>query len=57
LNLIGDEFKTARKHLLAALPGDSAFKRGRPQAMDANGDEPENVAIAVAADHTEGSES
>ncbi|HEB77227.1 MAG TPA: hypothetical protein ENI90_01695, partial [Methylothermaceae bacterium] len=30
LGLIGDEFKTARKHLLAALPGDSAFKRGRP---------------------------
>ena len=30
LELIGDEFKTARKHLLAALPGDSAFKRGRP---------------------------
>lgn len=31
LGLIGDEFKTARKHLLAALPGDSAFKRGRPK--------------------------
>ena len=31
LNLVGDEFKTARKHLLAALPGDSAFKRGRPK--------------------------
>jgi len=30
LGLIGDEFKTARKHLLAALPGDSAFRRGRP---------------------------
>ncbi len=30
LELIGDEFKTARKHLLAALPGDSAFRRGRP---------------------------
>lgn len=30
LGLIGDEFKTARKHLLAPLPGDSAFKRGRP---------------------------
>jgi hypothetical protein len=29
LGLIGDEFKTARKHLLAALPGDAAFKRGR----------------------------
>lgn len=30
LGLIGDEFKNARKHLLAALPGDSAFKHGRP---------------------------
>ena len=30
LGLIGEEFKTARKHLLAALPGDSAFRRGRP---------------------------
>jgi hypothetical protein len=30
LGMIGDEFKTARKHLLAPLPGDSAFKRGRP---------------------------
>ena len=31
LGLIGDEFKTARKHLLSAMPGDAAFKRGRPQ--------------------------
>ena len=31
LGLIGDEFKTARKHLIVALPGDSAFKRGRPK--------------------------
>ena len=30
LEMIGDEFKTARKHLLAALPGDSAFRFGRP---------------------------
>jgi hypothetical protein len=30
LGLIGDEFKTARRHLLAPLPGDSAFRRGRP---------------------------
>lgn len=29
LGLIGDEFKSARKHLLARLPGDAAFKRGR----------------------------
>lgn len=30
LGLIGDQFRNARRHLLAALPGDSAFKRGRP---------------------------
>jgi len=29
LGLIGDEFKTARKHLIAAPPGDTAFKRSR----------------------------
>jgi hypothetical protein len=29
LGLNGDEFKTARKHLLAQMPGDSAFKGGR----------------------------
>jgi hypothetical protein len=31
LEMSGDEFKTARKHLLATMPGDSAFKRGRPK--------------------------
>jgi hypothetical protein len=31
LGMVGDEFKTARKHLLAPMPGDSAFKRGRPK--------------------------
>ncbi len=30
LKMNGDEFKTARKHLLARMPGDSAFKHGRP---------------------------
>ena len=29
LGLNGDEFKTARMHLLNAMPGDAAFKRGR----------------------------
>ncbi|MBI1292603.1 hypothetical protein GC173_15405 [bacterium] len=29
LGLIGDEFKTARLHLLANLPGDAAFRRAR----------------------------
>jgi hypothetical protein len=27
--MIGDEFKTARLHLLANLEGDSAFRNGR----------------------------
>lgn len=31
LNLSGDEFKAVRKHLLANMPGDAAFKYGRPQ--------------------------
>ena len=31
LGLNGKEFQTARKHLLAAMPGDAAFKRGRPK--------------------------
>jgi len=31
LGLIGDEFKTARKHLMANMPGDAAFKNGRPK--------------------------
>jgi len=30
LGLIGDEFKTARHHLLANLEGSSAWKHGRP---------------------------
>lgn len=35
LGLIGDEFKTARTHLLSAMPGDAAFKRGRKKAKAA----------------------
>ncbi len=35
LGLNGDEFKTARKHLLSAMPGDAAFKRGRPKPKTA----------------------
>lgn len=34
LGLIGEEFKTARKHLLGQLSGDSAFKNGRPAPKD-----------------------
>jgi len=32
LGLIGDEFKTCRKHLLANLAGSAAWKNGRPTA-------------------------
>lgn len=31
LGLNGPEFKTARRHLLSAMPGDAAFKYGRPK--------------------------
>jgi hypothetical protein len=37
LGMIGTEFKTARKHLLALMPGDSAFKHGRPAQHDPKG--------------------
>ncbi len=33
LGLIGPEFATARKHLLASLPGDCAFRNGRPKGQ------------------------
>lgn len=35
LGLIGDEFKNVRKHLLAKMPGDAAWKNGRPQRAEA----------------------
>jgi hypothetical protein len=35
LGLIGEEFETARLHLLANLEGDAAFRRGRPERMAA----------------------
>jgi len=35
LGLIGDEFKTARYHLLKNMPGDAAWKNGRPQVAEA----------------------
>jgi hypothetical protein len=38
LGLIGDEFKTARLHLMKNMPGDAAFKNGRPKP-----DETENT--------------
>lgn len=34
LGLIGDEFKTARLHLMKNMPGDAAFKRGRPRPTE-----------------------
>ena len=36
LGLIGDEFKTARLHLMKNMPGDAAFKRGRPEKVITN---------------------
>ena len=37
LGMIGEEYKTARKHLLALMPGDAAFKNGRPAKRDPKG--------------------
>lgn len=31
LGMIGEEFKTARQHLIERMPGSSAFKNGRPK--------------------------
>jgi len=36
LGLIGNEFKTARLHLMANMPGDAAFKNGRPKKDNNN---------------------
>lgn len=41
LGMNGKEFQTARRHLLAAMPGDAAWKHGRPQAKKAENKEPE----------------
>ena len=35
LGLIGNEFKTCRKHLMANLAGSAAWKHGRPTRPDA----------------------
>ena len=32
IGLIGDDFKTARLHLMANMPGSAAWKNGRPEA-------------------------
>lgn len=47
LGMVGNEFKTARKHLLAAMPGDSAFKNGRPK-----GPKPKDAAPPTAGEAT-----
>lgn len=41
LGLNGKEFRTARKHLLSAMPGDAAWKHGRPQPKKTENKEPE----------------
>ena len=54
IGFIGDEFKTARKHLLERMTGDSAFKRGRPLPLpDATGD-PQKVAADTTSGMTPG---
>jgi hypothetical protein len=37
LRLIGDEFETARFHLLKRLPGSAAWKNGRPTRLVGDG--------------------
>lgn len=39
LGFIGDEFATAREHLTKKLPGDVAFRNGRPQQQAAAADD------------------
>lgn len=43
LGLIGDEFKTARLHLMENMPGDAAFKRGRPKDTGLTIEESDNT--------------
>ena len=46
LGLVGDEFKTARLHLLSLLEGSAAWKHGRPERRN---DQPSETAVAAAA--------
>ena len=46
LKMIGEEFKTARQHLLERMPGDAAFKRGRPQRQTETAENTENTQIS-----------
>ena len=39
LKMNGPEYKTARAHLLRLMPGDSAFKYGRPAKEDKTGED------------------
>ena len=48
LGLIGDEFKTARFHLLSLLEGSAAWKHGRPERRNDN-DQPSESAVPAAA--------
>jgi hypothetical protein len=54
LGLIGDEFKTARKHLMANMPGDAAFKNGRPKPEDVLPIETETTTLTNEAGHVPG---
>jgi len=49
LGLIGEEFRTARQHLMANMPGDAAFKNGRPRTAPAA-----NPSVTTEAGHVPG---
>jgi len=55
LGLIGDEFKTCRKHLLANLAGSAAWKNGRPTQPTAETD-PDSAAEEHPRSQNEGGE-
>jgi hypothetical protein len=53
LGMIGEEFKTARQHLIEKMPGSSAFKNGRPKpqaptTLIVNNTEPDALQAAQA---------
>jgi hypothetical protein len=51
LGMNGDEFKSARKHLLELMPGDCAFKYGRP--ISKNGKNKKTEEMTEVAENTE----
>ena len=45
LHMVGPEFATARKHILALMPGDSAWKHGRPKGKKPTGESREAAEV------------